>query len=146
MKRLIARLVLAVALVAPGAALLTAPAAHAGWYSYTPSVCRSSLWVQDRQGAADFEYWPWWQSFPDIHTVWSQALVAYWRYNGSGPARECGWLNRPIDDGAWSWDNNSGQNIWVQRFAGGELVYFQVWNEWRACAPNGYWCYFVMNN
>lgn len=139
MKKLLSRLLLVVGILAP--TVLVASPADAGWYYYSPSVCRASLAVQDRQGAADFSYWPPWSQFPEYHTVWGNALTAYWQYNGSGPARECGWLDRPTDDGGWYWDPDTGQS-WRQHFVGGFLLYVQKWTAWYACYLNN-WCTFV---
>lgn len=96
--------------------------AHAGYWSWTTSVCRSDVHVYDRpeNGAVDM----WTDGIYGTFTVSGRGEQLYWQFN-----RECGGLNSPLNNGGWVHNDVVGW-YWSQDFRGGAIQYMQSTNTW----------------
>jgi hypothetical protein len=129
MKRQVTRALAALSL-ALSVLVIAPPAADAGNGYWSRSICRASLDVYDRpwDNAVDFRYWPIWRSFPEYTTVHGRAHDIYWRH-----ARECGWLDRPTNNGFWSYSDGLQSWVWFQYFVNGDIFFVERTGEWWSC-------------
>jgi hypothetical protein len=132
MRRVIARLVLALALVAPTTALIEAPAAHADWYAWSTTPCRPDVawfatenWVAySTNGGYNFYVYKNWPGRPSEMDI-------YARYNW-----QCGPLGAPTGQMHWN-----SQGWYTGTFERGSLWWSEL-GYWYICY-NGGGCYYA---